>query len=353
MTQIDEAKTQAFGGRMLGDTAALLTTVLAAIGDQLGLWKDLDRRGPGTSSAIAERNGLSERHVREWLAAMSATGYVDYCNETQTFRLPPEHAPALAHEGGPMFFGGALEILLGYLKPLDRTIESFKKGGGVPQSAYPDSTYAGMERFSAGWYEHLLGQVWLPKAGLEEKLAVGISVADIGCGRGRALIQLAKRYPRSRFVGYDVYAPNVARARANAEAAGVADRVRFVELDAADGLPERFDLITTFDVVHDSVDPAALLLAIRRALSPGGTYLCLEMACSQKLEENRGPMASLFYGVSVLYCMTTSLAHGGAGLGTCGVHEPKLRELGANAGFPSVRRIEIDNPFNHLYALSV
>lgn len=113
MSPIDEGTTQAFVGRMLGDAAATTTTVLAAIGDQLGLWKDLEHRGPGTSRAIAERNGLSERHVREWLLAMSAGGYVADCNETQTFCLPPAHAPALAHESGPMFFGGALEILIG------------------------------------------------------------------------------------------------------------------------------------------------------------------------------------------------------------------------------------------------
>jgi SAM-dependent methyltransferase len=282
---------------------------------------------------------------------MQAAGYLAYDAEARAFRLPEEHAPALAEEGGPMFMGGALQIMLNYTKPIDRVIESFRSGGGVPQSAYPDATYTGMERFSAGWYQHLLGQVWIPRAGLEEKLERGIAVADVGCGRGRALIELARRFPASRFTGFDVYGPNIAKARANADAAKVGDRVRFVELDASDGLPERYDLVTTFDVVHDAVDPRALLAAIRRALGAGGTYLCLEMACAERLEENKGPMATLFYGVSVMYCMTTSLAHGGAGLGTCGLSEPRLRAMAREAGFGDVRRIEIDNPFNTLFAL--
>ena len=176
-------------------------------------------------------------------------------------------------------------------------------------------------------------------------------MADVGCGRGRALIKMAQAFPRSRFVGFDVYAPNVTKARRLAEAAGVADRVRFVELDAAEGLPASYDLVTTFDVVHDSADPAALLRAIRRALRPDGTYLCLDINCSPNLDENVGPLGSLFYGCSVLYCMSTSLAYGGAGLGTCGLHEPKLRELGTTAGFGRIRRVPLENPFNNLYEL--
>jgi SAM-dependent methyltransferase len=133
--------------------------------------------------------------------------------------------------------------------------------------------------------------------------------------------------------------------------AEVADRVRFVELDAAEGLAAKFDLVTTFDVIHDAVDPRGLLRSIRESLKGDGTYLCLDINCSPRLDQNVGPLGSLFYGFSVLYCMTTSLAHGGAGLGTCGLHEPKLRELGGEAGFKHIRRVPLENPFNNLYEL--
>jgi SAM-dependent methyltransferase len=110
-----------------------------------------------------------------------------------------------------------------------------------------------------------------------------------------------------------------------------------------------FHVITTFDVVHDSVDPLGLLRSIRRALRPGGVYVCLDVNCSDKLEENMNPLGAMFHGFSVLYCMTTSLSRAGAGLGTLGFHEPKVRELCAEAVFSSVRRVPLENPFNNLY----
>lgn len=119
-------------------------------------------------------------------------------------------------------------------------------------------------------------------------------------------------------------------------------------LDAGTGLPERYDLITTFDVVHDSRDPRGLLSSIRGALHDDGVYICLDIASEERLEDNAGPLGALKYGCSVLHCMTTSLARDGAGLGTCGVHEGRLRELALEAGFASVRRIA-ENPFDHVY----
>jgi SAM-dependent methyltransferase len=138
-------------------------------------------------------------------------------------------------------------------------------------------------------------------------------------------------------------------ARANVEAAGVADRVRIELCDVSKGLPETFDVITTFDVVHDAVDPAGLLVAIREALRPDGRYVCLDINASHRSEDNVGPLGALFYGFSVFYCMTTSLAHGGTGLGTCGFNPHTADAMCADAGFSSVRRIDMENPFNNLY----
>ena len=171
-------------------------------------------------------------------------------------------------------------------------------------------------------------QQWIPAVdGAHEKLEAGTRYADIGCGAGHALIKLAQTYPRSSFVGYDSFQGAIEQAQRAAEHARLSDRVRFELLDAADGLPEQYDLISTFDVVHDAIDPVGLLRAIRRALEPDGTYLMLEMRCADDPSDNVGPFGTLLYGISVLYCMTTSLAHGGAGLGTCGCPPKSARTM--------------------------
>jgi SAM-dependent methyltransferase len=347
---LDQAKVDKFVGKVLGDTSATLVTLLAAIGDRLGLFKELARSGPVTSADFASRTGINERYAREWLGGMATAGYIAYDAATQRFNLPPEHMPALSHEGGPFFFGGVHEMLPALAGVIDQVSESFRRGGGVAQSAYGPHFWDGMERFTMGWFENLLTQQWIPAMpDVQAKLESGALVADVGCGRGRALIKMAQAFPKSRYVGYDVFGPSVDRAMVNAKTAGVGDRVSFHQLDASLALPEQYDVVATFDVVHDAADPRGLLRSIRSALRPDGIYVCLDINCSDKLEENAGPLGAMFHGFSVLYCMTTSLANGGVGLGTVGLHEPKVRELCTEAGFSVVRRVPMENPFNSLY----
>lgn len=349
---LDQAKMEAFVGKVLGDTSAALTTTLAVLGDRLGLFKDLAAHGPATSVELAARAGINERYAREWLGGMASASYLEYDPASRRFSLPPEHAPALAQEGGPVFFGGIYQMMTGMSGVLDRLTAAFRTGGGVPQSAYDDNMWDGLERFTNGWFENLLTQQWIPgMPDVRTKLERGAQVADIGCGRGRALIKLAQAFPQARYIGYDIFGPTIELATANAQAAGVADRVRFEQRDVAKGLPTQYDVITTFDVVHDAVDPVGLLRTIRQGLRADGVYVCLDINCSDKLQENQGPLGAMFHGFSVLYCMTTSLAGGGTGLGTLGFHEPKVRELCAEAGFKSVRRVPLENPFNNLYEI--
>jgi 2-polyprenyl-3-methyl-5-hydroxy-6-metoxy-1,4-benzoquinol methylase len=212
--------------------------------------------------------------------------------------------------------------------------------------------WEGISRFTGGWFNNLLVQEWLPSLpDVRAKLEAGVDVADIGSGYGQALIKLATTYPRSRFTGYEVLASSVERASAAAVAAGVAHRVQFVKADVNEGLPEKYDVITTFDVVHDAVDPSGLLKAIRAALKPDGIYVCLEINCQPRLEDNIGPLGALLLSCSVMFCLTVSLARDGEGLGTMGLHEEKVREMAAEAGFGSVRRVPMDNPFNILYEI--
>jgi 2-polyprenyl-3-methyl-5-hydroxy-6-metoxy-1,4-benzoquinol methylase len=325
---INKEKLQAFAQKAIGDVGGTLTAIMCSLGDRLGLFKDLATRGPATSVELAARCRLQERYVREWLSQMAVAGYLEYDPGSSRFTLPPEHAAILAEETGPMFLGGLYHFLPALVAPLERLIQSFREGGGV---------------------QNFLLQQWMPVLPeLQRTLERGALVADVGCGTGRALIKLAQAYPKSRYVGFDLHEPAVAKATAKAQAAGVSDRVNFRHLDVSKGLPDSYDLITTFDVVHDSVDPRGLLRAIRRALKPDGTYLVQEINSQDRLEQNIGPLGAVKLGASVLYCMTTSLANGGAGLGTIGLPESRLREFCLEAGFQSVRRIW-ENPFRVVY----
>lgn len=345
----DSAAVEMFADRIVADAAATTTTALATIGDRLGLWRALAYGEPASAAELAARTSVVERYAQEWCAAMTAAGYLRYEPATRRFTLPPEHAAVLADEHQPAFLGGLQQLTRGMLSALDGVENAFRDGGGVSIDAYGEQFWSGLERLTGVAFDHLLVQEWIPAIpGLDGRLREGALVADVGCGTGRALIRLAQAFPASRFHGFDVHGPAVEHAAAAAEQAGVADRVSFRQLDAIAGLPERYDAVTTFDVVHDSREPRGLVEAIREALSPDGVYLILEIACHDRLEDEAGPIGTLLYGYSLLHCMTTSLAAGGAGLGTCGLPESRLRQVCLEAGFTSLRCVAED-PFDRLY----
>lgn len=323
-----------------------LLTLLAVIGDRLDLFKTLAREGPLTAGEFAERAHIHPRYAEEWLGGMATAGYITYDTTTARFHLTPVQAAVIADEGGPFFLGGSIEMAEALGGVLDRLVQAFREGGGVPQSAYDARVYAGMERSNVGWTDYVLVESVLPLLPeVEARLRRGARVADIGCGGGRLLIRLAKAFPASRFEGYDLFAPNIERATATARAAGVADRVTFRALDAAAGVPETYDVIFTTDVVHDAAQPIALLRSIRAALSPDGVYVCIEPATGETLEERMGLRGAFQYSASILYCMTTSLAQGGVGLGAHGLPESRMRALCQEAGFSRVRHVPTPDAF--------
>jgi len=340
-SSVDQERLEAFMGKVGEDISGWSSVILAYLGDRLGLFKDLSVYGPATSTELAERMRVNERYTREWLGGMASAGYLTYDPLTQRFALPPEQALVLADESGPTFMAGYFSALKGLGVPLDQLVEVFKHGGGLPYSAYDDDWWIGLERITAVGFENRMVQQWIPgMPDVQRLLEQGASVADIGCGHGRSTIVLAKAFPHSRFVGFDAFSPAVARATRNAEEAGVADRVRFEVREVAEGLPDRYDVIATFDVIHDAARPLALLRTIRQALRPGGRYICSDANCSHNLEENLTPLGTALHAISITYCMTTSLGIGGEGLGTLGMPPKKLEQLCREAGFSSVRIVD-------------
>ncbi len=349
--KLDWDKIKNFSKQVSTDIGAAMLGALSYIGDRLGIFSALAEAGSVTSATLAERTGLSERYLREWLGAMTAAGYVNYDPAAKTYAMPAEHAMVLARDDSPFFAGGFIEMIVPQMSIAPKVMQSFKNGRGVAQSEYPPETWEAMERSSASMYRHQLIRKWLPTMPqVVAKLSEGGSSLDVGCGSGRAAIAIATAFSTAKVFGFDAHQGSLERARANAKSAGLGDRIKFDVVDCTKLPTAQFDFISTFDVVHDSVDPDALLKSIRLALKPGGTYLMVEVNVSSNLEDNINPMGRLMYSMSTLYCMTVSLAHGGAGIGAC-MGEEKARELVAAAGFKHFRRLPIDDLFSALYEI--
>jgi SAM-dependent methyltransferase len=324
---------------------------VVGVGDRTGLFREMAGQGPLTLEQIAERTGLQERYLREGLACLAAARVVTYDPQRETYELPEEAAACLADEGSPYFLGGWAQVIPAVLRVVPHVARAFREGGGVPYSEFGEEMVAGIDRSNSPGMRVLLTRKWLPAmAELVKRLEGGIRVADIGCGSGAASITMAKAYPRSTVLGYDIDPTSIARARAAAAAEGL-DNVRFEQV-GAESIPTEpaFDFIASFDVVHDTVNPHAVVRRVRQALQPDGTFLMVEPAAGDTLEQNLHPGGALLYGMSTLHCMTVSLAHGGEGLGTA--WGPKAAEtLCRDAGFTRFRRLEVDNLFNAFYEI--
>jgi SAM-dependent methyltransferase len=346
--QLDKKRVQDFARRLFAHYTSGMITLMVAVGHQTGLF-EAAAKGPGTSEELAERARLNERYVREWLGAMVTGGIMEYEPATRRYSLPAEHAVCLTGTSSRNLASNS-QMLTMLAKRLPAVVECFRGGGGVPYSEFrPDFT----EYMDASWrliYDGLLLKGFLPLVeGLTERLAAGIRVADIGCGTGHAINLMAKEFPESKFVGYDIAADAIERARAEARTMGLAN-ARFEVADVSHlATDAKFDLITSFDSIHDQRDPAAVLRCTAAALARDGVYLAIEPRASSNLEENvQNPFAPWMYGVSVLHCMTVSLAVGGVGLGTAWGEQTARRFL-TEAGFSSVESVPAPGPQNTIF----
>jgi 2-polyprenyl-3-methyl-5-hydroxy-6-metoxy-1,4-benzoquinol methylase len=352
-TQVhDQAKAEAFGGRMVGLLNEGFLGLLISVGHQTGLFDTLAELPASTSEQIAAATGLQERYVREWLGGMAVGRVIDYDAHTRTYRLPPEHAASLTRVAGPnnlAFFAQYLG-LVGEVE--QGIVEAFRHGGGVPYSAFGRFQQLQGEE-SAPLYDTALVAAILPLApGLVERLQAGIAVLDIGCGQGHAINVMAHAFPNSRFTGYDFAEEGVAAARAEAARLGLANAQFAVQDVATIGDTGRYDLVTAFDVIHDLARPIETLHAIARALKPGGVFLMMEIAASSDLADNLDhPMGPFLYAASVFHCMTVSLAQGGPGFGTLWGHQSARRAL-AEAGFATVEQHQLPGDFFHQFYIS-
>jgi SAM-dependent methyltransferase len=332
-TDVDAAAVEEFAAKLVETITGGLLTSLIDIGRRTQLF-ELATAGPATSAELAERGGLQERYVREWLAAMATAGIFEYDAENRRFWLPVEHAAVLTGDTYDNLSPVAYLVSV-ITRQGDAVAKCFTEGGGVPWAAYLPEMHDVMDVLWQPMYRDLLVQQILPLApGLVEKLESGTRAADVACGSGNGTLVMARRFPRSTFVGYDQDAAAIAVARSRAR--GLTN-VSFEVADAATLTSDQpFGAAFVFTAVHDQARPLEVLTSIRSILEPGGTLLMNEPRISSNLEDNiDNPIATMTYSISLLHCMTVSLAEGGAGLGT-GWGEQVALALLSDAGFGHV-----------------
>jgi SAM-dependent methyltransferase len=348
-TAIDTDKLMSFVFRAVDEVGATLNTALVVMGDKLGLYRAMRGAGPISAGELARGAGISERYAQEWLNAQAAGGYVDYDPDSGRYNLPPEQAVALTDENSPAYLPGLFQTALGSVLDSPRITEAAKTGAGIGWHDHVHDVHEGCERFfRPGYNTHLVAE-WLPALdGVVPKLRRGAKVADVGCGHGASTVLMAQAFPASTFVGFDYHKSGIETARQRAIEAGVDDRVRFEVAPAASYPGHDYDLVTMFDCLHDMGDPSGAAAHVRQALAPEGTWMIVEPAAGDRVEENLNPVGRAYYGFSTLLCTPASLSQEvGLALGAQ-AGEARIRAVAFGAGFASFSKVAA-TPFNNVF----
>ena len=338
-TRFDQEKAETFSGELLKALNYGALCLMVSIGHRTGIFDVMRGLPPSTSEEIAKAAGLNERYVREWLGALATAGVVDVDPSSTQYVLPPEHAAFLTRVAA----ADNISVFAQYIAILgaveDEIVECFTKGGGVPYEKFR-RFHAVMAEDSGQSVLSSLDSHILPLVpGLTDRLGQGIRVLDVGCGSGRILNRLAALFPASRFVGLDLSSEAIGTARREAEQKGLRN-IEFLARDLSNfdetAEPSAYDVITTFDAIHDQAKPLNVLRGIHRALKADGVYLMQDIRGSSHVHNNLGhPIGTFLYAISTMHCMTVSLAQGGEGLGAMWGEE-KTREYLQKAGFRTV-----------------
>lgn len=358
MTTKSMEKKRDFSQRLTALLNAGALNLAMAIGYRTRLFDVMDEfDSPQTAGAIAAEAGLNERYVREWLGVMVSGHIVEWSQNPSgedLFYLPKEHGDLITTRAGRENLGVyTQEIPLLTTCALAPVLRGFGTGGGVSYDHYREF-YGFMTQLADAKHREVLVEKFLPSVGdgqVLERLKQGISVCDLGCAEGTAVLLMAEAFPKSTFMGIDLSEACIEKARSEASGKRL-DNVSFRKLDAAHlkdhgDLAEAFDYVTAFDSIHDQTRPLDALINVHAILKQGGLFSMVDIAAGSDLSENKDhPMGPFLYTVSLMHCMPVGLVDGGAGLGMMWGRQ-KAVEMLKEAGFKTVQVLPIpDDPFN-------
>jgi SAM-dependent methyltransferase len=344
--------------RLFGSLLGTVEIMSVYLGDRLGWYRALASDGPASPAELARRTDTQVRYAREWLEQQAVSGLLvvesDGAPDDRRFAIPSSTAEVMT-DATSLAFLAPMGRMFGAVGPvLPRLLEVYRTGGGVSWDDLGDDARESQGDANRPWYHQQLGPALAGVPAVHDALTKpGCRVLDVGCGAGWSSIALATAYPSATVLGVDVDRPSVDMANANAEQAGVAERVRFVHQDAA-SLPEgTIDIAFAFECVHDMPRPVEVLRAVQRTLAPGGSLIVMDEAVAEAFAPDGDELERMMYGFSLFVCLPDGLSSTPS-VGTGTVMRPStLQAYGEAAGFETFEVLPIEDfGFWRFYRLS-
>ena len=350
----------AFVERLLRSTSGVFDIFSIYIGDRLGFYRLLANGSPLSSRELASRTNTHERYAREWLEQQTVSGVLEVEDASagelrRRYRLPAAHAEVLIERESLNYLAPLAQLAVGVTRPLESLLEAYRNGTGVPLTEYGPDFVEGQAGINRSAFLYELGTDWLPSIpDVHARLLADppARIADIGCGAGWSSIGMAQAYPNVRVDGYDLDAPSIERAIANARTVGLNGRVDFQVRDAGDPtLAGGYDLVIALESIHDMSAPVGVLQSMRRLVNGTGAVIVGDERVGDTFTPRGNDVEWMMYGWSVLHCLPVGMAdQPSVGTGTV-MRASTLRRYALEAGFREVEVLPIDTFFFRFYRL--
>lgn len=346
-------------GRLVESMTAAMDLYAVYVGEQLGLYRALHEQGPATSEELAARTGMHERYAREWLEHQAITGMLTFDNaskpaQERVYALPPGYEGVLINPESSLFVAPLGRMLTATVSQAPSLLSAYRTGSGVGWSTFGDDMRSAQADFNRPLLVGSLVPDYLSQiSGLDQALQQpGARIAEIGPGGGWASVALAGAYPQAVYEGFDLDGPSVEMANANLAAAGLADRARVFEQDAAEASSQgRYDLVCAFECIHDLSDPVGVLTSMRRLAKPDGRVIVMDERCAEDFGAVGDLLERYFYGFSLMVCLPDGMSHRpSAGTGTV-MRPSTLDAYAREAGFARAEVLPLENDFFRFYEL--
>lgn len=360
MTQTKKAiqpTTDEFADRVFGAVLGTLDTWAIYVGDKFGTYKALVANGPMTQGQLSDTTGMSARYLREWLEHQVTAGVLNVDDpslqpEDRKYSISPGQAEVLTDDDSLAFLAPFVRLVVAGGTQMPNLLDAYRTGEGVSWAQFGPDMRTGQADMNRPWFVKELGTTWLPSLPhIHERLSGQARVADFGTGEGWSAIAIAKAYPEVTVDGYDVDAPSIEAARKHAAAAGVADRVNFYNVDAADGVQGTYDVVTGFEFIHDLADPLNVLATMREAAGEDGYVLVMDEAVAEAFGHSSDAVERLMYGISLFVCLPDGMSHQPS-VATGTVMRPStLQSYAQTAGFSEIEVLPIETDLWRFYEL--
>ena len=340
--------------RVINETNSAISCLTLYLGHKLDLFNSLRKEGPITTEELSKKTKYSERYLREWLECMTVNGYIDYDPIAKRFSISGEHARVLCDRDSI-----AYTIPFVYWVPtlslaMDKLLEAFRTGEGVPYSTYGREVLFAQGEGNRPMFINDIARWISSMPDIESKLrSQGGHIIDVGCGDGWASIALAKSFPLVKIDAIDVDLSSINNASKNTEEAGLSDRISIhaSPIEKAT-LKEKYDLVMTFESVHDMAYPIEALRRMKDMVSAKGAVLVGDVKMKDKLEEKNDFAGRLYYNFSVLLCLPQSMEYPNSAATGAAMTPSSFRKYAKEAGFSKVDILPIEHIMWQFYRLT-